>query len=124
MNGLADRRTFLWSMGSLVALAWVTLWVWDRSPYGRYLDHSQLDKIGFSASPDSLLFRAALYLGGWTLMTVAMMLPTTLPLIEIFRRLAAVLFDLQPSHHLRLWLRGEKRETRRRDQSDHNLWLW
>ena len=89
MNGLADRRTFLWSMGSLVALAWVTLWVWDRSPYGRYLDHSQLDKIGFSASPDSLLFRAALYLGGWTLMTVAMMLPTTLPLIEIFRRLAA-----------------------------------
>ena len=28
-----------------------------------------------------------LYLVGWTLMTVAMMLPTMLPLLEIFRRL-------------------------------------
>ena len=34
-------------------------------------------------------FPITLYLIGWTLMTVAMMLPTTLPLLEIFRRLTA-----------------------------------
>src|SRR5262249_32552255 len=35
----------------------------------------------------SLFLAVALYVIGWTLMTVAMMLPTTLPLLGIFRRL-------------------------------------
>jgi predicted metal-binding membrane protein len=35
----------------------------------------------------SLLLPIGLYLVGWILMTIAMMLPTTLPLLEIFRRL-------------------------------------
>lgn len=77
----SGRATFLWLIASLVSLAWLTLWIWSRSPYGRYLDHGQL------AGNDSLLVLVALYLIGWTLMTVAMMLPTTLPLLEIFRRL-------------------------------------
>jgi len=77
----SGRGTFLWLIASLVSLAWLTLWIWSRSPYGRYLDHGQL------AGNDSLFVLVALYLLGWTLMTVAMMLPTTLPLLEIFRRL-------------------------------------
>jgi len=32
---------------------------------------------------------AVVYVGGWVLMTVAMMLPTTLPLLEMFRRLTS-----------------------------------
>jgi predicted metal-binding membrane protein len=85
MNGVADRRVFLGTIGALVALAWMTLWIWDRSPYGRYLDHGRLAEIGAA----SLLTPVVLYLIGWTLMTTAMMLPTTIPLLEIFRRLTA-----------------------------------
>ena len=82
---MTDRRAFLGLMASVVGLAWCALWIWDRSPYGRYLSHQQLDAI----APGALLLPIALYLAGWTLMTVAMMLPTTLPLLEIFRRLTA-----------------------------------
>jgi predicted metal-binding membrane protein len=87
MNAIADRKAFLWSIGSLVTLAWVTLWLWDRSPYSRYLSHGQLGEIGVDGGTGSLLLPVTLYLVAWTLMTVAMMLPTTLPLLEIFRRL-------------------------------------
>ena len=82
---LSDRGPFLCLIGSLVVSAWLALWIWGRSPYGRYLDHQQLGEIGTG----SLLIPITLYLVGWTLMTVAMMLPTTLPLLEIFRRLTA-----------------------------------
>ena len=87
MRAVADRRTFLWLMGSLIALAWIALWIWERSPYGRYLDHDQLGSIDLH--PSGIILAAGLYVAGWTLMTVAMMLPTTLPLLEIFRRLTA-----------------------------------
>ena len=70
-------------MASLIGLAWCALWIWDRSPYGRYLSHQQIGDL----DAGSLFFPITLYLVGWTLMTVAMMLPTTLPLLEIFRRL-------------------------------------
>src|SRR5215510_13066238 len=74
----SDRRTFIGSIGLLVVSAWLALWVWDRSPYSRYLGHQQLGEIGAS----SLFLPITLHLVGWTLMTVAMMLPTTLPLLE------------------------------------------
>jgi predicted metal-binding membrane protein len=85
----SDRRAFLWLITSLIILAWLTLWIWDRSPYGRYLDHGRLGEIGLFNGATSLVAPVILYLVGWTLMTVAMMLPTTLPLLEIFRRLTA-----------------------------------
>lgn len=87
MNSAAERRAFFWSIGSLVTLAWLTLWIWDRSPYARYLGHGQLGEISLLDGAASLLVAGALYLFGWILMTTAMMLPTTLPLLEIFRRL-------------------------------------
>lgn len=82
---MADRKTFLGLMVSLVGMAWCALWIWDRSPYARYLGHQQLGELGAG----SLLLPVVLYLVGWVLMTVAMMLPTTLPLLEVFRRLVA-----------------------------------
>jgi predicted metal-binding membrane protein len=72
-------------IASLVGLAWCALWIWDRSPYGRYLGHGQIGDLGSG----SLILPVVLYLAGWTLMIVAMMLPTILPLLEIFRRLTA-----------------------------------
>lgn len=65
------------------------LWLWDRSPYGRYLDHGRLGETGHVGGTASVFLSVTLYLVGWTLMTAAMMLPTTLPLLEIFRRLTA-----------------------------------
>jgi len=87
MKPLAHRNLFLPVLGTLVVLAWITLFVWERSPYGRYLNHAELGHLDFTAGAQLVLLQAALYLGGWTLMTAAMMLPTTLPLVEIFRRL-------------------------------------
>jgi predicted metal-binding membrane protein len=85
-NTSADRRLFLYLMASLIGLAWMSLWMWDRSPYAGYLHHAQVGELGFSGPA---FFRMALYLLGWTLMTTAMMLPSILPLLEIFRRLVA-----------------------------------
>ena len=93
-------------MASLVGLAWCALWIWDRSPYGRYLGHQDIGEIGTGR----LLVPITLYLIGWTLMTAAMMLPTILPLLEIFRRLTAPrhdqfqLFALVITGYLAVWL--------------------
>jgi predicted metal-binding membrane protein len=87
MNAIADRKTFISSITSLVVLAWLILWIWGRSPYDRYLSHAQLGEIGRDGGAASIVLPVALYLIGWTLMTIAMMLPTMLPLLDIFRRL-------------------------------------
>ncbi len=57
-----------------------------------------------------MLGQAGLYIGGWVLMTIAMMLPTTVPLLVIFRRLsgrhadANLLLALVISGYLAVWL--------------------
>jgi predicted metal-binding membrane protein len=98
MRTAAGNRTFLALMGALILLAWLTLWAWEHSPYSRYLQHGlwgQTTHVGLSAHSHGL--SAILYLVGWTLMTAAMMLPSTLPLIEIFRRLT-----IRKKNHLQL----------------------
>lgn len=93
MNGVRHHSAFLPLMGLLIALAWFTLWVWEQSPYGRYLDHGDWTQIGVAANiclalpAGEVVLPILLYVGGWILMIAAMMLPTTLPLLEIFRRL-------------------------------------
>lgn len=86
MKPIAHRSLFIPVLASLVTLAWITLWIWERSPYGRYLSHAELGGIDLAGGLPPLLLQAALYVAGWLLMTAAMMLPTTLPLLEIFRR--------------------------------------
>jgi predicted metal-binding membrane protein len=93
---------FLPVMGGLVALAWLTLWAWSRSPYGRYLEHG--DWLGGSPFADicralpagTVLVPAFAHAAGWVLMIAAMMLPTILPLLEQFRRLIASRHDRGP----------------------------
>jgi predicted metal-binding membrane protein len=87
MRAIADRKTFISSITSLVILAWLILWIWGRSPYDRYLGHAQLGEITRDGGAASIFLPVALYVVGWTLMTIAMMLPTTIPLLDIFRRL-------------------------------------
>ena len=81
-----DRRLFTALVVALVVLAWLALWVWDLSPYGRFLNHEQLAEVEIGLDGNALLL-AAVFVAGWTLMTFAMMLPTSLPLVQMFRRL-------------------------------------
>jgi predicted metal-binding membrane protein len=78
---------------AVVAVAWLVLFVWERSPYGRYLTHGELGQVGHGTGAQTVLVQAALYVAAWTLMTAAMMLPTTLPLVGIFRRLTRQRLD-------------------------------
>ena len=92
----ADQRTiFRALMAGLVVSAWATLWFWSNSPYGRYLDHGRWTDVGLGAAicrvipGGDVALPALLYAAGWLLMIAAMMLPTTLPVLEIFRRITA-----------------------------------
>jgi predicted metal-binding membrane protein len=72
-----DERVLLASLAGLVTLAWLSLWLWERSPYGALLDHDGHAHVGGGS--------VYLAVSGWTLMLVAMMLPTSLPLVALFR---------------------------------------
>ena len=95
MQAASHRGRFLPLMAALTATAWLALWLWGQSPYGRYLDHGSWAEIGVAGSLCRALpggrdaLTASLVVGGWVLMLSAMMLPTTLPLLDIFRRLTA-----------------------------------
>ena len=78
----SDRTSFLALLGALIALAWLVLWAWGRSPYGRFLGHEDLGE----ATPQAGVL-LLVSLAGWTLMSAAMMLPTSLPLVTLFRTL-------------------------------------
>ncbi len=75
------NRLFVALMVALIALAWLVLWVWGQSPYGRFLSHHSLEAV----RGDGTL--VLVFVAGWTLMVVAMMLPTSLPLVALFRTL-------------------------------------
>jgi predicted metal-binding membrane protein len=75
-----ERAILVGSLGSVVAAGWAALILWGASPWSRYLSHQGLEHGAGVA--DTLLF-----VGGWTLMTVAMMLPTTWPLLVTFQAL-------------------------------------
>jgi predicted metal-binding membrane protein len=76
------RKPFLAVLVALITFAWLTLWLWGHSPYGRLLSHHH---IGDATRDDRALL--LLFVAGWTIMTVAMMLPTSLPLVALFHAL-------------------------------------
>lgn len=80
-----DDRLFLGLIGGLIVLAWLSLWLWRESPYGRLLGHEAVGDV--EPLGDGYFTLLALFVAGWTLMTVAMMLPTSLPLVALFRSL-------------------------------------
>ena len=76
-----DRAILVGSLGAVVAAGWTALAVWGASPWSRYLGHGGL------AGETAGVFDTVLFVGGWTLMTIAMMLPTTWPLLVTFQAL-------------------------------------
>ena len=94
-GALRHRRVFPLVLAALIGLAWLTLWAWASGPYGRYLDHGDWTASGPAADlcryvpGGSVVVTAVLYGAAWILMTLAMMLPSTLPLFSAFDRLTA-----------------------------------
>ena len=76
-------RLFLALVVVAVGAAWLGLWLWSVSPMARYLDHRTLSDDGLTAAV------AGLFVVGWLVMTIAMMLPTSLPLLATFRAVVA-----------------------------------
>jgi predicted metal-binding membrane protein len=66
----------------LVACAWLALLLWGASPYAQYLGHNARPGGG----PAVAVGGVALFLVGWVLMIVAMMLPTATKLLSDFGR--------------------------------------
>jgi predicted metal-binding membrane protein len=93
------RRPLATLVLGLSGLAWLALWAWGNSPYARYLSHDALAQLaidspaglawicmpGALAGPSGGTALLLVFLAGWLLMIVAMMLPTSLPLIAMFR---------------------------------------
>ena len=76
-------------LSALTAACWVALWAWSASPYARYLDHAGWgDTSSFGALCSSIVVPTAVHALAWVLMITAMMLPTTWPLLAMFRRVA------------------------------------
>ncbi len=92
---MPGRSWFLPIAGMLTGTAWLALVLWERSPYGRYLEHANWTEVGLGATicratpAAGFLLPAVIYAGGWLLMIAAMMLPTTLPLLRQFLRVVA-----------------------------------
>jgi len=115
MPAMRAQRGLVPIIGLLIATAWAALWFWAQSPYGRYLDHGRWTEIGVAADichalpRGDVLLPGLLYIGGWLLMTAAMMLPTVLPLLRRFERLTAaradrrVLIGLLITGYLLVW---------------------
>jgi predicted metal-binding membrane protein len=68
----------------MALLAWCALGLWGNSAYGHALLHGHVHMI---AGPHRAALLAAVFVAGWTLMTVAMMLPTSIPLVVMFHRM-------------------------------------
>jgi len=98
------RRPLALLIVALSALAWLALWLWGQSPYGRFLDHHSLDSIRDNGA------LALVFIAGWAVMIIAMMLPTSLPLITIFHALTrqrpdhAQLVALLLAGYLEVWV--------------------
>jgi predicted metal-binding membrane protein len=93
-GGGGERRAiFRWLLGGLIVSAWLALWLWSASPYARFLDHGGWADVGTLAAlcrslpGGQLILPALLHMAAWALMIAAMMLPTTLPILEMFRRI-------------------------------------
>jgi predicted metal-binding membrane protein len=72
-----DRAVLGAALVGLSALAWLSLVAWASSPYGPYLGHE-------AGAGAPVPVEAALFTAGWVLMILAMMLPSSIPLVVTF----------------------------------------
>ena len=87
-------RALFWPLLSLLVVAsWAVLFLWSASPYGRLLDHAgwgdaaALAALCRAVPQGEIVVPVVLHAAAWVLMIAAMMLPTTFPLLAMFRRI-------------------------------------
>src|SRR4029453_8329315 len=86
----AQQAVFTGLFALLVIACWIALWLWSVSPYARYVEHpGWADAAGFAAFCGSVAAPGGAHVFAWVLMIAAMMLPTTYPLLVMFRRITA-----------------------------------
>jgi predicted metal-binding membrane protein len=73
-----DRGILVAALAALSVAAWLSLAAWSASPAGAALHHDD----GATGLPVG--GQAALFTAGWTLMILAMMLPSSIPLVVTF----------------------------------------
>jgi predicted metal-binding membrane protein len=83
-----DTRWYRLALGALALGAWAALIAWGASPYAGLLSHRELAESG-GLTP----LRLIAFTAGWLLMTIAMMLPSSLPLVNLFGRFVARRYD-------------------------------
>lgn len=84
---LIGRAILVSSILLLILLAWIVLWVSDNSAL--HLLHIH-DLCGGQAASGTFM---VIFIAGWTVMTVAMMLPTVFPLIIVFHKMISSRVD-------------------------------
>jgi predicted metal-binding membrane protein len=88
------RAAALVLVAALSVAAWLLLAFWAASPWARYVAHPGWADAGAWAQlcravpQGEILVPALLHALAWVLMIAAMMLPTALPVVRLFRRLA------------------------------------
>jgi predicted metal-binding membrane protein len=104
-----EQRFFVALLMALCLAAWLGLWLAGSSPYAGYVhNHGHHDHA--VAGLDNSLSMAVVFIAGWLLMTIAMMLPTSIPLLHLFFRITRRRTDRQRlallviSGYLSVWL--------------------
>jgi predicted metal-binding membrane protein len=87
-----NRRVFMALLAALIALCWLALSMWSFSPYAPLLNHEILEEFPLTFNQEYIVL-LLVFVTGWTLMTFAMMLPTSLALIAQFQRLTQARSD-------------------------------
>jgi predicted metal-binding membrane protein len=81
-------------VGAMSGMAWLALWRLEAAPWGHWI-HAHGSAVsghgGHHGGSDAMvpLWLGIVFVTGWAVMTTAMMLPTALPLLQVFRRLTA-----------------------------------
>lgn len=81
-----DRAILLGSLAGLAIVAWLSLWAWSASPWASLLGHGDVSAARGSAGigPVGPIAQGGIFVAGWILMIVAMMLPSSVPLVLVF----------------------------------------
>ena len=106
-----DRAILVGSLAGLAIVAWLSLWAWSASPWASLLGHGDVTSRPGSAGvgPIGPIAPGGLFVVGWVLMIVAMMLPSSVPLVLVFaafvgrRPRPPLLVALLLSGYLAIW---------------------
>jgi predicted metal-binding membrane protein len=81
-----DRAILGAALAALAGVAWLTLWAWSISPWATFLGHGDASAAPGSAGIGTMgpIAQGGLFVAGWVLMIVAMMLPSSVPLVLVF----------------------------------------